>query len=62
MVELIKNGCYLLNGTDLVECNQDGEAVLKSKYNVTPDSEKDRKAQWHTGFWRSIIHPVIWTS
>ena len=44
MVELIKNGCYLLNGTDLVECNQDGEAVLKSKYNVTPDSEKDRKA------------------
>ena len=44
MVELTKNGCYLLNGTDLVECNQDGEAVLKSKYNVVMDTEEDRKS------------------
>ena len=44
MIKLIKNGCYLLNGTDLVECTQEGEAVLKSKYNVIPDAEKDRKA------------------
>ncbi len=44
MVELVKNGCYLLNGTELLECNPEGEAVLKNKYHMTPDAEKDRKA------------------
>ena len=43
MVELIKNGCYLINGSDLVEGGSEAESVLKGKYNITPDRETDRK-------------------
>ena len=38
MIELIKNGMYLLDCTDIVS----GEE-LKGKYNIEPDSDKYKK-------------------
>ncbi len=44
MVELVKNGCYLLNGTELIECTPEGEAALNHNYHITPDADQDRKS------------------
>ncbi len=40
MITLINKGCYLLNGTDLVEGDS---ALLTKQYHITPNPEADRK-------------------
>lgn len=43
MIELSKNGAYLLNGTEVVEDNQEAGAVLASKLSSVPTKEEAKK-------------------
>ncbi len=44
MINLFKNGAYLLNGRELVEDNAEASAVLSAKLGQVPDKEAAKKA------------------
>ena len=43
MIKLYDGGVYLVNGTDIVEANQDAAAVLTSKTGSAPSKEEAAK-------------------
>jgi len=53
MINLFKNGAYLLNGKELVEDNAEASAVLSAKLGQVPDKEEAKKATMAYGILES---------
>ena len=61
MIQLYKNGAWLINGTELVEDSPEAKAQIQQKYDkVVPGKEEAGKNTLPILFYRRTIHQTIW--
>lgn len=61
MIQLYKNGAWLINGTELVEDSPEAKAQIQQKYDkVVPVRKRRERIPLPILFYRRTIHQTIW--